>query len=228
MCIHYRRCAYTYLPANASPAAPTGNIRITIDCDLSWALGSWEGFFWPENDPRLTRLLPPQTCIVEIKALGGLPLELTRTLSNLGIFPISFSKVGRAYEASLSAAPALANTSLELRELMLEARAAVLDAREALLSERETQVAKGQRGTQKPGDDSPSVGAAGKPPLSPGRRRTSQSGRRSSVGAAGKPPLSPPNSPALMGEKPGEKPPPPTKAALLLSWARAAREGESQ
>jgi hypothetical protein len=96
MSIHYQRCGYTC-------AGLTGDVRITIDCDVTWASGSWEAFFWREGDARLTRLLRPQTCIMEIKTLGALPLELTALLSELRIFPTSFSKVGRAYTAALLA-----------------------------------------------------------------------------------------------------------------------------
>lgn len=43
------------------------------------------------------RILPPQQCIMEIKALGNMPLWLVRALSELEIFPGSFSKYGTAY-----------------------------------------------------------------------------------------------------------------------------------
>ncbi len=42
-------------------------------------------------------ILPPGKTLMEIKALGGLPLWLARTLSELEIFPTSFSKYGICY-----------------------------------------------------------------------------------------------------------------------------------
>lgn len=43
-------------------------------------------------------LLEDQYYLMEIKGLGSFPLWLTQTLSNLEIFPVSFSKYGRVYE----------------------------------------------------------------------------------------------------------------------------------
>ncbi|MDR0499927.1 MAG: polyphosphate polymerase domain-containing protein [Coriobacteriales bacterium] len=152
MNIRYERCAYKFR-----------DTRITMDCNVNWAKGSWENFFVEKCDnPRLQdtrnlhnypglqdtrnlhnyhalqdthglhgnpglqearsllgdpehkdnraqqgdfyqQLLPKETCIMEIKTTGALPLELSSALSNLHIFPTSFSKVGRAYEASMLA-----------------------------------------------------------------------------------------------------------------------------
>lgn len=44
------------------------------------------------------RILSPDLCIMEIKALNTMPLWLTSALNNLKIFPGSFSKYGTAYE----------------------------------------------------------------------------------------------------------------------------------
>ena len=42
-------------------------------------------------------LLPPGAMLMEIKTLGGMPLWLTRALSESKIFPTSFSKCGACY-----------------------------------------------------------------------------------------------------------------------------------
>ena len=44
------------------------------------------------------RILDANLCIMEIKALSAMPLWLTQALSDLKIFPGSFSKYGTAYE----------------------------------------------------------------------------------------------------------------------------------
>ena len=43
------------------------------------------------------RILDPNLCIMEIKALSAMPLWLTQALNELKIFPGSFSKYGTAY-----------------------------------------------------------------------------------------------------------------------------------
>lgn len=43
------------------------------------------------------RILSPELCIMEIKALNTMPLWLTKALNELKIFPGSFSKYGTAY-----------------------------------------------------------------------------------------------------------------------------------
>ena len=40
-------------------------------------------------------------CIMEIKTLGSIPLWLVRTLSELNIYPVSFSKYGKIYEKGI-------------------------------------------------------------------------------------------------------------------------------
>lgn len=42
-------------------------------------------------------LLPDQT-LMEVKISNAAPLWLAQALSEIGIFPVSFSKYGRAYE----------------------------------------------------------------------------------------------------------------------------------
>ena len=43
------------------------------------------------------RILSPDLCIMEVKALKSMPLWLSRALNDLKIFPGSFSKYGTAY-----------------------------------------------------------------------------------------------------------------------------------
>ena len=44
------------------------------------------------------RILDANLCIMEIKALSAMPLWLTETLADMGIFPGTFSKYGKAYQ----------------------------------------------------------------------------------------------------------------------------------
>ncbi|MDR3316151.1 MAG: polyphosphate polymerase domain-containing protein [Coriobacteriales bacterium] len=84
----YERQAYEYVSSDgASP------LRITFDRRIGFAPGSWEWWEGKETCP----LLPADTGVMEIKASNALPLELTRTLAEAGVFPRSFSKIGTAY-----------------------------------------------------------------------------------------------------------------------------------
>ncbi len=44
------------------------------------------------------RILEANLCIMEIKALSAMPLWLTETLADMGVFPGTFSKYGTAYQ----------------------------------------------------------------------------------------------------------------------------------
>lgn len=70
------------------------NLRITVDSnlrsrktDLSLELGDWGKLYFTE-----------ESYIMEIKTLDSMPLWLTRSLSNLKIYPVSFSKYGSIYK----------------------------------------------------------------------------------------------------------------------------------
>lgn len=91
----YDRCAYAY-------PGLEGTVRITIDCNVAAKAGNKGDFFAPIDDTVYTTLLPENHCIMEVKALGGLPLELVKALSALEIYPASFSKVGTAYTRVLA------------------------------------------------------------------------------------------------------------------------------
>jgi len=74
------------------------NLRITFDTDMRWRTEeltldskSW-GYPIIEGDNTL----------MEIKALGALPVWLTKILTELEIFPCSFSKYGTCYKSFLS------------------------------------------------------------------------------------------------------------------------------
>lgn len=69
-------------------------LRITFDENILWRLielslkkGGW-------GQP----LLEPGHCLMEIKILKSMPLWLGNILDELKIYPVSFSKYGRAYE----------------------------------------------------------------------------------------------------------------------------------
>jgi len=70
------------------------NLRITIDTNLrsrkenlSLELGDEGNLYFNEKK-----------YIMEIKTLGGMPLWLVKSLSDLGIYPVSFSKFGSIYK----------------------------------------------------------------------------------------------------------------------------------
>lgn len=73
------------------------NLRITLDSnlrsrkeDLRLELGDVGKKYFEE-----------QTYIMEIKTLGAMPLWLVRSLSELKIYPTSFSKIGKIYEKEM-------------------------------------------------------------------------------------------------------------------------------
>lgn len=91
----YNRNAYTY-------PGLEGTVRITIDTKLVAKPGDRGDFYLPADSPSYRPLLPDGQCIMEIKVLGAIPLELTTLLSDLAIYPKSFSKVGTAYARLLT------------------------------------------------------------------------------------------------------------------------------
>lgn len=87
--ISYDRCAFFY--------KETSDIRITFDKNLMWRdydldlrLGSYG-----------EKLLPEGYTLMEIKVPNTVPLWLAKLLSELKIYPCSFSKVGTAYKTML-------------------------------------------------------------------------------------------------------------------------------
>ena len=71
------------------------NLRLTLDREILWRTHPLDlrGGAW--GNP----LLDPGQALMEIKITGAQPLWLARALSELEIFPVSYSKYGRAYEA---------------------------------------------------------------------------------------------------------------------------------
>lgn len=73
------------------------DLRITID----------RGLRYRETDVALDRgsagkpILPADAHLMEIKARGGVPLWLSRALSEIELYPTSFSKYGAAYRLTL-------------------------------------------------------------------------------------------------------------------------------
>lgn len=93
--VNYCRSAYSYPGLD-------GKVRITIDRDLKAKPAGRCDFYLPEDSPAFESLLPHDQCIMEIKVLGAIPVELTHLLSSLSIYPQSFSKVGTAYQQLLA------------------------------------------------------------------------------------------------------------------------------
>lgn len=69
------------------------NLRITIDNNLRSRKDNLSLEFG--DDGKL--YFDKDMYIMEIKTLGSIPLWLVNNLSNLGIYPVSFSKYGKIY-----------------------------------------------------------------------------------------------------------------------------------
>lgn len=69
-------------------------LRLTLDRDILFRVRALE----LDQRPWGTALLEPGQVLMEIKIPGAAPTWLSEALSENGIFPVSFSKYGRAYE----------------------------------------------------------------------------------------------------------------------------------
>ncbi len=69
-------------------------LRLTLDREILWRTDSPDLRLGAWGKP----LLRPGQVLMEIKILNAVPLWLAKVLSENGIFPVSFSKYGRAYE----------------------------------------------------------------------------------------------------------------------------------
>lgn len=87
--IFYRRMAY--YDKNDK------NVRITFDGNLLYRSEDTD----LRNGIYGTPILPPDRVIAEIKTAGAMPLWLTEILSEMSIYPVSFSKYGTAYNDML-------------------------------------------------------------------------------------------------------------------------------
>ncbi len=70
------------------------NLRITFDKNLR----SRRDNLILDDDTKTVNYFNNDSLIMEIKTVGAMPLWLVRTLSDLKILPISFSKYGKIYE----------------------------------------------------------------------------------------------------------------------------------
>lgn len=89
MCICYDRYAVfdKFQPA----------LRITFDSCIRWRDEALDLSRGMDGRP----VLDDDLCLMEIKIPGATPLWLARALSDAGVFPIHFSKYGRAYQIML-------------------------------------------------------------------------------------------------------------------------------
>lgn len=94
MGIAVQRSAYAPIEGARLDFATSG-LRITVDEDICYRNLRVEGAGY-------IPLLPDGACILEIKAMGAMPLWLVRFLTNAGIFPSSFSKYGTAYQTVMA------------------------------------------------------------------------------------------------------------------------------
>ena len=83
--ITYKRTAFTGIDQKG--------LRVTFDADLRFRLGELN-FLNPNCG---TLLLPKDMFVMEIKALGSMPLWLAHALCEHRLFPAPFSKYGRCY-----------------------------------------------------------------------------------------------------------------------------------
>ena len=70
------------------------SFRVTFDRDIQYRRQE----LTLSSDPWGISLLPPGQILMELKAIGSIPLWMVRTLSECGIFQTSFSKYGIAYQ----------------------------------------------------------------------------------------------------------------------------------
>ena len=83
--IAYQRAAFT--------GVEDAELRVTFDTDIRFRLEDLR--FSKSGGDQL--ILPEGKTLMEVKALGGMPLWLAGALSENGIFPASFSKFGVCY-----------------------------------------------------------------------------------------------------------------------------------
>ena len=89
MYLSYDRCSFK--------GAEDPSLRLTVDRNIRWrtqqldlSRGAWG-----------EQLLEPGQWLMEIKITGAMPLWLADSLSELELYPVSFSKYGRAYQTML-------------------------------------------------------------------------------------------------------------------------------
>jgi len=72
-------------------------LRVTFDTDIRWRMDRLDPSLGDEG----RMLLNPGERLMEIKVAGALPLWLARVLSEMKIYPVSFSKYGNVYREYL-------------------------------------------------------------------------------------------------------------------------------
>jgi len=90
--VEYKRIAYNDMEDN--------NLRVTFDRDIFYHLIPANHLSFNKN----RRVLNQDQMVLEIKTPGAIPLWLAGLLSELEIFPVSFSKVGACYVQMVSGA----------------------------------------------------------------------------------------------------------------------------
>lgn len=86
MAISYRRIA---MLGTEDP-----ELRITFDRDIRWRTDRLDLAEGPKGED----ILQPGQYLMEVKIANAFPMELSHMMSELSIFPVSFSKYGRGYE----------------------------------------------------------------------------------------------------------------------------------
>ena len=89
--VSYRRTAYN--------KTGNGDFRVTFDRDISFQIINQRHNFSSDYG---RQILSPNQMIMEIKTSGAIPLWFSHTLSELKIFPVSFSKVGTCYRLHMN------------------------------------------------------------------------------------------------------------------------------
>lgn len=69
-------------------------LRLTLDRDILWRIRGLDLRLGAWGEP----LLKEDETLMEIKISNAMPLWLSAALSDMGIFPLSYSKYGRAYQ----------------------------------------------------------------------------------------------------------------------------------
>jgi len=86
--IAYQRTAFAGITAG-----PDEGLRVTFDTDVRFRLDDLSF----SNSTVGQYILPDGKILMEVKALGGMPLWMANALSENGVFPTSFSKFGTCY-----------------------------------------------------------------------------------------------------------------------------------
>ena len=69
-------------------------LRLTLDRDILWRIRGLDLRLGAWGEP----LLKEDETLMEVKISNAMPLWLSSALSDIGIFPLSYSKYGRAYQ----------------------------------------------------------------------------------------------------------------------------------